>query len=510
MSTRILVVDANVAFATMIKQALEDLGEYRVTAAGAAPEAIGLAARDPFDLAIVDMGLPDVSGEDTIRGLRATSPRLPVVAIPFNTDSADPMFAALDVQGFLSKPFFLPDLAPIVEEALSRPVGGVAPPRTRATHRPAVPAQAALPPSAASQPRTPLGETPEWLKDAARATRLLTGVARETIAEAVLLIGPTGLVAYAGPFPKEDSDELLKLVSANWAPEKRVRQGALMKYVKLTTSGSDYLLYAVAVTVDTSLAVAYTSDAPVGLVRKQARQAAEKLLQKPPVADPARISSGTPEPTAPPPAPPTLVSSQRTRQAPSTRPLPPETLLDFEPEAALQELPRPAEVDTAVSTPAALPPEVVVDAGLQFPVDPPVPDLVQVSQALYSLTYTLAWAPKYPKTRLTGNITSLLDESIRHLALSFDWRIERVEVRPECVIAIVSCSPATAPEQLVNVLKRSTSELVLAEFPSIAADHPGGDFWAPGYLLLGAGQTLTPQQIKDFLAYTRRGQGLGK
>ncbi|MBI3360007.1 MAG: IS200/IS605 family transposase [Chloroflexi bacterium] len=168
-----------------------------------------------------------------------------------------------------------------------------------------------------------------------------------------------------------------------------------------------------------------------------------------------------------------------------------------------------------VSSPApapspALPPEMVVGVGLQLPAESAPPGLARTPHGLYNLTYTIVWLPKLPKTRLIGDITVRLNEWIRNIALAYDWRVERLEVRADCIVLVAMCPPATAPERVVNILKRSTSERVFAEFPRPAADHPARDFWAPGYLLLGAGQTLTPQQVGDYIAYTRREQGLNR
>jgi CheY-like chemotaxis protein len=497
MTTRVLVVDANAAFATMIKQALEDLGEYRVTLAGAAAQAIGLAAQEPFDLAIVDMGLPDVSGEDAVRGLRATLPGLPVIAIPYGLDSGGAALLELDLQGTLNKPFFLPDLPGIVEQALERPVAGMAPP-PRARTRPAGVASPA-PPAAEPAAASPMPEA-AWLKDPAIASSLLAGAAPAAGAEAVVVMSAAGPVAQVGAISRENTAELLQAGSPGWPPHG-ARAGALMKYVKLPATGAVYMLYAARLAADLWLALVYKPDAPIGRVRQQARAAADALLTAPPVG---QVQQEQPAPL--PAEAPTRVG--HSKPAPVTAPLPPETLFDFAPEAAPQSQPADVLEDTLPNAPVALPPQVVVDNGLLLPAQERLPELVHASNALYSLTYTLAWAPKYPRTRLTGNIAGMLDEWIRHLALAYDWRAERVEVRPECVAVNLSCSPATAPEQMVNVLKRATSDRVLAEFPTLAADHPGGDFWAPGYLLLGGSQSLTPQQVADFLAHTRRGQGL--
>jgi CheY-like chemotaxis protein/REP element-mobilizing transposase RayT len=514
MTTRVLVVDANAAFATMIKQALEDLGEYRVTVAGAAPQAIGLAAQEPYDLAIVDMGLPDVSGEDTVRGLRATTPHLPVIVIPFGLDGGDAALESLDVQGTLNKPFFLPDLPGIVEQALEQPVGGVAPP-PRARPRASQAASAPAPAPAAAQAKPDVGQiaslphprpatAPDWLTDAAAARRALAAAAPAVTAEAMILMNGASPVANAGALGREPALELAQGAGPRWLQGQGGRSGALMKYVRLATNGADYLLYAAHLAEDLWLALVYKAEAPVGLVRKQARQAVDALFQAPP-QPPAGAEPET-RPASPAPA------AEEARPAPVTAPLPPETLFEFGGEAQPEDRPVDVLADTQPYTPVPLPPGMAVDMGLTLPAPPQaggLPELAHASNALYSLTYTLAWAPKYPRTRLTGDIAGMLDEWIRHLALSYDWRVERVDVRPEYVGVILSCAPATAPEQMVNVLKRATSDKALAAFTGLAADHPGGDLWAPGYLLLSGSQSLTPGQVADFLAHTRRSQGLG-
>lgn len=536
MLTHLLVVDANTAFATMIKQALEDQGDYGVSVVGSAAEAIDLAARTLFDLAIVDMELPDVSGADAIRGLRAICPTLAVIAIPFQTESADPAFRTLDVQGFLTKPFFLPDLTRIAEEALTRPVGGVAPPpRERTLGTPATPTptvdraegktDARLSfPSLARASAEPTGEVrlpshhapsgaqeerkaraskraPSWLEDSGLAAHYLAALTLQTAAEAVFLTRGNRLIAYAGQFPKEETDELARILRDSWLKEQDGGQGTLMRFVKITATGSEYLLYAMAMVSDIVLAMAFQTETPVGLIRRQARTLAASLLQLP-----GETAAPLPAPAAAPLAqrPRAVSASPGTSAAPA---LPP---VETAPLEMAYDWLKSAMNGAAEHTLPALPPEVVVDEGLPIQAETAFHGLARTPHALYNLAYTFVWVPKFPKTRLIGDIAALLDEWIRHNALAHDWRVERVEVRPECVVLVINCPPATAPEKLVTVLKRSASEKVFAEFPSVAADHPGGDFWAPGYLLIGAGQTLTPQQIGDFIAYTRRGQGLNR
>jgi hypothetical protein len=38
-------------------------------------------------------------------------------------------------------------------------------------------------------------------------------------------------------------------------------------------------------------------------------------------------------------------------------------------------------------------------------------------------------------------------------------------------------------------------------------ENPSGDFWAPGYLIMGGTQPHPPQLVKDYIKRTRSQQG---
>ncbi|HVE15878.1 MAG TPA: ATP-binding protein, partial [Chthoniobacterales bacterium] len=69
-SLRILVVEDHQDTAAMLARLLGVTG-YQVTVANSAASALETAARQPFDLVVSDIGLPDSTGYDLMRGLRA-------------------------------------------------------------------------------------------------------------------------------------------------------------------------------------------------------------------------------------------------------------------------------------------------------------------------------------------------------------------------------------------------------------------------------------------------------
>jgi CheY-like chemotaxis protein len=164
---KILVVDPNEAFAAMLQEMLEMDGGYEVAVAHQGSAALALLEDDAYDLTIVDMDLDpaDMGYRDLIVNVRRAQPGMRLVLIPLMGEELPPEAHQLDIQGALSKPFFVDDLLPGIRDALSRQVRPGPPQRQ---------AQAAPP------------EPPADL--AGQVQEVLTDLVRETQADAVWLI----------------------------------------------------------------------------------------------------------------------------------------------------------------------------------------------------------------------------------------------------------------------------------------------------------------------------------
>ena len=77
---RILVVEDEPALQEQLKRELAGQG-YTVDASGDGKEALYLATDYPYDAAIVDLGLPGLSGLEIIAKLRAKGSRLPILIL---------------------------------------------------------------------------------------------------------------------------------------------------------------------------------------------------------------------------------------------------------------------------------------------------------------------------------------------------------------------------------------------------------------------------------------------
>jgi hypothetical protein len=62
----------------------------------------------------------------------------------------------------------------------------------------------------------------------------------------------------------------------------------------------------------------------------------------------------------------------------------------------------------------------------------------------------------------------------------------------------------------MRIMRQQTSEKVFHEFPRLKRDNPSGDFWAPGYLIMGGLQPHPAQLVKDYIKQTRQRQGISQ
>jgi len=130
-----------------------------------------------------------------------------------------------------------------------------------------------------------------------------------------------------------------------------------------------------------------------------------------------------------------------------------------------------------------------------------------ISPGLYNLTYACLLVPRFSSHYLTGDISDRLSEWLPNICIAFGWRLEYLAVRPEYVQWVVNVPPSTSPGYLMRIMRTQTSEKIFTEFTRMKKENPSGDFWAPGYLIMGGTQPHPPQLVKDYIKQTRERQG---
>jgi two-component system response regulator PhoP len=120
---RILVVEDEPALQRQLSAALQALN-YTVDATADGKEALYLASEYPCDAAIVDLGLPGLSGLEVIARLRANGSRLPILVLTARDrwqDKVQGLEAGAD--DYLTKPFQLEELLARLKALLRRAAG---------------------------------------------------------------------------------------------------------------------------------------------------------------------------------------------------------------------------------------------------------------------------------------------------------------------------------------------------------------------------------------------------
>jgi two-component system KDP operon response regulator KdpE len=119
--TRVLIVDDDMQLLRALRINLR-ARRYDVDTATDGATALASATRQPPDLVILDLGLPDIDGVDVVHGLRGWCPA-PIIVLSARETQTDKV-AALDAgaDDYVTKPFGMDELLARVRASLRRPV----------------------------------------------------------------------------------------------------------------------------------------------------------------------------------------------------------------------------------------------------------------------------------------------------------------------------------------------------------------------------------------------------
>lgn len=120
---RVLLVEDDQSLSRSLRAQLERAG-YNVQCAADGREGLYYATEFPVDVAIVDLGLPALSGVDLIRGVRAKGKDYPILVLTARDRWQDKVEALkLGADDYVVKPFHVEELLARVD-ALVRRAGG--------------------------------------------------------------------------------------------------------------------------------------------------------------------------------------------------------------------------------------------------------------------------------------------------------------------------------------------------------------------------------------------------
>lgn len=124
---RLFIVEDDLVLADGLKNSLMQSG-YAIDVANDGANADSILAYQVFDLVVLDLGLPKLSGFEVLKRLRSRGSKTPVLILTAN-DNTDDRVKGLDLgaDDYLSKPFILAELEARVRALIRRgQVGGSA------------------------------------------------------------------------------------------------------------------------------------------------------------------------------------------------------------------------------------------------------------------------------------------------------------------------------------------------------------------------------------------------
>jgi REP element-mobilizing transposase RayT len=531
MAKNLLLVTADATFGQVLLYGLEQAG-YAAFIVKGKGEAVVRADEKNCSLAFLDMDLGYKAVLDISKGLRALKPDISLVI--FSDLDTPPALDEIRPWTLIRKPYYLPDVLNMLNDNSaphSKPMQTTS--RDVQTSNPALP----------------------WLQDVSKAAQHLTRLTLESSAQAALITRGDNLWAYAGQLSQNAANELAVTVTRHWDGQKG---SDLLRFVRLEATKAEHMLYATRIADDVVLALVFDAETPFSTIRSQAGQLAQSLSIAP-LEEEVRPVTQNKSPASH-EAPTQYVDDEMDEQGEQQMPNIADILADVPPPQPDRMIPLPdeemfgtrpshAQQYSRESSPAVRVDELLtphrnldetvehvvedLDATMpsksrprpETPIRRPMPGeldetrphsitevagrmmLEPVSPGLYNLTYACLLVPRFSSHYLTGDISDRVSEWLPQICIAFGWRLEYLAVRPEYVQWVVNVPPATSPGYLMRVMRQQTSEKVFTEFPRMKKENPSGDFWAPGYLIMGGTQPHPPQLVKDYIKQTRTRQG---
>ena len=127
---RVLLIEDDARLVEALRKQLRDAG-YAVDVSGDGVEGLYLGEEFPVDLAIIDLGLPELPGLEVIRKLRSRGRDFPILVLTARADWQDKVKGLeAGADDYLTKPFHVEELMARIN-ALMRRAGGHARPEVK-------------------------------------------------------------------------------------------------------------------------------------------------------------------------------------------------------------------------------------------------------------------------------------------------------------------------------------------------------------------------------------------
>jgi REP element-mobilizing transposase RayT/ActR/RegA family two-component response regulator len=550
MDKSVLLVTPQASLEDVVRRALKNVGNYDLQATNDFGKVLKGNRQQPISWVLLDAELEDqgISILDVGRAFRQLNDKVQFIVITNPRSWLTEEINELAPRGFISKPLDAAELAHMMNDVNpSNPRAETPAPRTAAVE---------------VAPELP------WLQDINRAAQHLTRLTLESSAQAALINLNNELWAYAGQLSKAAAQEISQTIQRYWDHEEK---SDLLRFIRLDATKAEHMLYATRLSPAMILALVFDAETPFSTIRTQAGKLAGSLAATPPPdahrdnrrreaeesvdlpqlsevlsdvppPNPSQVDTGWeasstsaatskfnqptdelesslehPAPAAPSfsveTSPPVLLGSTRQNEAEHEIA---DSELYFD-EAALavtrKHVPTPDEsAQFAETRRHTVDEQRQLEAAQQRSMPEGARKIVlePVSPALYNLCYACLLIPRFDRHYLTGDLADRVTDWMQDVCIAYGWRLEHIAVRPEYLQWIANVPPAVSPGFIMRIVRQQISARIFSDFPRFAKENPSGDFWAPGYLIMGGPQPHPSKLIKDFIQQTRQRQGISR
>jgi len=121
---------------------------------------------------------------------------------------------------------------------------------------------------------------------------------------------------------------------------------------------------------------------------------------------------------------------------------------------------------------------------------------------LSDITFYLV--PRQARHYLLGELAQRLRDWLPGICKIYGWQLDFLSVRPDYIKWRLHDFPDALIHEMLEVVRKRTSERIFRVFPNLREGNPVDDFWSPGYLVDRENQDFSTQVLIAHLEPTRR------
>lgn len=253
MTKLILAISPEHGLLDQISAHLQEGGRFQVFGVTTGKEALALAGKQNFDIAILDSEANDLPFLPLTRELIALIPSLKLLIFPPNNNVHHPILNGVVANGYLNKPFFAPEVNEKIARALNE--------------------NASMPGLINSE------ENPArmWVENPESGLHQLEQLLASTSASSGLLLIHGRVIAASGALGDESSQNVVNFLTRYWT---NIQSGELFRYLQMDNETKNYLVYTTPIFNDVALALIYHTNISLIKIRGEVTSIRNALLSR--------------------------------------------------------------------------------------------------------------------------------------------------------------------------------------------------------------------------------------